>query len=310
MSQPAAVNVAMSPAQWAMLITLSIVFGGSFFFNGVIVRDLPPLTIVFFRVALAAVALHLYLRATGRALPWSGAVWRMFFAMGALNNVIPFTLIVYGQTQIASGVASILNAMTPLFTVVVAHCWTDDEKLSGPRIAGVFAGLGGVAVMMGGATVGGGWGTVAAYLACLGAALAYGFAAVYGRRFREAAIDPLAVATGQVTASSVLMLPLMLAVDRPWTLAMPEVDSVLALVGLAIVSTAFAYLLYFRILSGAGATNLSLVTFLVPVSAILLGIAFLDEVLLPRHMIGMALIGVGLALVDGRLFRRRIPPVP
>lgn len=310
MSQPAAVNVAMSPAQWAMLITLSIVFGGSFFFNGVIVRDLPPLTIVFFRVALAAVALHLYLRATGRALPWSGAVWRMFFAMGALNNVIPFTLIVYGQTQIASGVASILNAMTPLFTVVVAHCWTDDEKLSGPRIAGVFAGLGGVAVMMGGATLGGGWGTVAAYLACLGAALAYGFAAVYGRRFREAAIDPLAVATGQVTASSVLMLPLMLAVDRPWTLAMPEVDSVLALVGLAIVSTAFAYLLYFRILSGAGATNLSLVTFLVPVSAILLGIAFLDEVLLPRHMIGMALIGVGLALVDGRLFRRRIPPVP
>lgn len=310
MSQPAAVNASMSPVQWAMLITLSIVFGGSFFFNGVIVRDLPPLTIVFFRVALAAIALHLYLRATGRAMPWTGAVWRMFLAMGALNNVIPFTLIVYGQTQIASGVASILNAMTPLFTVVVAHYWTEDEKLTGARIAGVFAGLGGVAVMMGGATLGGGWGTVAAYLACLGAALAYGFAAVYGRRFRKAAIDPLAVATAQVTASSVMMLPLMLAVDRPWTLAMPGLDSVLALIGLAIVSTAFAYLLYFSILSGAGATNLSLVTFLVPVSAIILGIAFLDEVLLPRHMIGMALIGLGLALVDGRLFRRRIPPAP
>lgn len=310
MSNPATLNAAMTPVQWAMLITLSVVFGGSFFFNGVIVRDLPPLTIVFFRVFLAALALHLFLLATGWRMPQSAPIWMMFLAMGALNNVVPFTLIVYGQTQIASGVASILNAMTPLFTVVVAHCWTDDEKLTGARIAGVVAGLAGVAVMMGGATLGGGWGTVAAYLACLGAALAYGFAAVYGRRFRKAAIDPLAVATGQVTASSVLMLPLMLAIDRPWALTAPGLDSVLALVGLAIVSTAFAYLLYFRILSGAGATNLSLVTFLVPVSAILLGIAFLDEVLLPRHMAGMALIGLGLALVDGRLFRRRIQPAP
>lgn len=305
MSQPTAVNAAMTPTQWAMLIMLSIVFGGSFFFNGVIVRDLPPLTIVFFRVFLAAIALHLFLRVTGRSMPWTGAIWSMFFAMGALNNVIPFTLIVYGQTQIASGVASILNAMTPLFTVIVAHFLTADEKLTGARIAGVFAGLGGVAVMMGGATLGGGWATVFAYLACLGAALAYGFAAVYGRRFKKAGVDPMAVATGQVTASTVLMLPLMLVVDRPWTLAMPGFDSTAALVGLAIVSTAFAYMLYFRILSGAGATNLSLVTFLVPVSAILLGIAFLDEVLLPRHMVGMALIGVGLALVDGRLFQKK-----
>ena len=303
MSSPA-INATMTPIQWAMIIALSIVFGGSFFFNGVIVRDLPPMTIVFFRVFLGAIALHLFLKATGRAMPWTGTAWRMFFIMGALNNVIPFTLIVYGQTQIASGVASILNATTPLFTVVVAHFLTTDEKFTGLRGAGVVAGLAGVAVMMGGATLGGGWPTVLAYLACLGGALGYAFAAIYGRSFKKAGIEPLAVATGQVTASSVLMLPLMMMVDRPWLLSMPGLDSILALVALAVVSTAFAYILYFNILSGTGATNLSLVTFLVPVSAILLGIAFLDEVLLPRHVAGMALIGLGLALVDGRLFRR------
>lgn len=300
-----AVNISMTPIQWAMVIALSIVFGASFFFNGVIVRDLPPLTIVFFRVFLAAIALHLFLKATGRTMPWTPAAWRMFFIMGALNNVIPFTLIVYGQTQIASGVASILNATTPLFTVVVAHYLTADEKFTSLRGAGVVAGLAGVAIMMGGATLGGGWATVLAYLACLGAALGYAFAAIYGRGFRKADIDPLAVATGQVTASAVMMLPLMLLVDQPWLLSMPGLESVFALIALAVVSTAFAYILYFNILAGTGATNLMLVTFLVPVSAILLGIAFLDEVLLPRHMTGMALIGLGLALVDGRLFQRK-----
>jgi len=305
MSSPNSVNTAMTPAQWGMLMILSLVFGGSFFFNGVIVRDLPPLTIVFFRVSLAALALHIYLAAIGQRMPGNAKLWTMFFAVGALNNVLPFSLIVYGQTQIASGVASILNATTPLFTVVVAHTLTADERLTPMRIAGVVAGIAGVAVMMGGASLAGGWGKVLAYLACLGAALAYAFAAVYGRRFKGTGIAPTAIATGQVTASAILMLPLMLIVDRPWTLDLPGPDSLLALVALALVSTAFAYLLYFRILSGTGATNLMLVTFLVPVSAILLGIVFLGEALLPRHMIGMALIALGLTLVDGRLFRRR-----
>jgi len=295
-------RTSMTPAEWAMLIALSLLWGGSFFFNGMAVKELPPLTIVFSRVALAAATLHLVMAATGRRLPGSREIWLAFAGMGVLNNVIPFTLIVWGQSQIASGVASILNATTPLFTVLVAHGFTADERLTPLRIAGVIAGFSGVAVMIGGGTILDDV-PVAAYAACLGAALSYGFSSVYGRRFRALGVAPLSVATGQLTMSSLMLLPLMLATDRPWTLALPGLDTTLALVGLATVSTALAYILFFRILAGAGATNISLVTFLIPPSAILLGIAFLGEVLLPRHVAGMALIGLGLALVDGRLMR-------
>ncbi|QKV19434.1 DMT family transporter [Oricola thermophila] len=299
-----AARTSMTPTEWAMLVALSVLWGGSFFFNGVAVRELPPLTIVFARVALAALVLHLVLAATGRRLPASREAWLAFAGMGVLNNVVPFTLIVWGQGQIASGVASILNATTPLFTVLVAHAFTADERLTPMRAAGVIAGFAGVAAMIGGNGLSGAV-PVAAYAACLGAALSYGLSSVFGRRFRALGIAPLSVATGQLTMSSLMMLPLMLAAERPWTLAVPGADTLLAVAGLATVSTALAYILFFRILAGAGATNISLVTFLIPPSAILLGIAFLGETLLPRHVAGMALIGLGLALVDGRLMRRR-----
>jgi len=297
-------RTSMTPAEWGMLIALSLLWGGSFFFNGVAVKDLPPLTIVFARVALAALTLHLFMAATGRRMPGGRQAWLAFAGMGLLNNVVPFSLIVWGQGQIASGVASILNATTPLFTVLVAHAFTADERLTPLRIGGVAAGFAGVAVMLGGGHLAGG-AAVLAYAACLGAALSYGFASVYGRRFRALGIAPLSVATGQLTVSSLIMAPMMLVVDHPWALAMPGADTVLALLGLATVSTALAYLLFFRILEGAGATNISLVTFLIPPSAILLGIVFLGETLLARHVAGLALIGLGLALVDGRLMKKR-----
>ena len=297
----------MNAAEWAMLVALSLLWGGSFFFNGVAVRELPPLTIVFARVALAAATLHLVMAVTGRRLPGRREVWIAFAGMGVLNNLVPFTLIVWGQGQIASGVASILNATMPLFTVLVAHGFTADEKLTPARIAGVVAGFLGVAVMLGGAGFSGD-APVAAYAAILGAALSYGFASVYGRRFRTLGVAPMSVATGQLTMSSLMLAPLVLVAERPWTLPLPGAGTVLALVGLATVSTALAYLLYFRILAGAGATAISLVTLLIPPSAIALGIAFLGEVLLPRHIAGLALIGLGLALVDGRLLKRRARP--
>lgn len=296
-------QVSMTSVEWAMLIALSLLWGGSFFFNGVAVRELPPLTIVFARVALAALTLHLVMAATGKRQPWRTEVWFAFAGMGALNNVIPFTLIVWGQSQIASGVASILNATTPIFTVLVAHVFTADERLTTTRMAGVIAGFAGVAVMIGSIT---GNGPLAAYAACLGAALSYGFASVFGRRFRTFGVAPMNVAAGQLAASSLILLPISLLVDKPWMLPLPGADTMLAVAGLATLSTALAYILYFRILAGAGATNISLVTFLIPPSAIVLGIAFLGETLLPRHLAGMALIGLGLALVDGRLTRRRM----
>lgn len=297
----AAIQKTMTASDWALLALLSIVWGGSFLFVGVAVRELPPLTIVALRVVTAASALLLTLRLMGVDLPRTRQVWAAFLGMSILNNVIPFTLIVWGQSHIASGLASILNATTPLFTVIVAHYLTDDERLTGQRFAGVIVGFAGVAVMIGAAAFASLDASILAQLAVLGAALSYGFSGVFGRRFKTMGIPPLATAAGQVTVSSAILLPAALIVDRPWTLAMPSTGAIVSLAALGLVSTAFAYLIFFRLLARAGATNVGLVTFLIPVSAILLGVLVLGETLAVRHVAGMALISAGLVLIDGRL---------
>jgi drug/metabolite transporter (DMT)-like permease len=291
----------MTASDWALLAVLSIVWGGSFLFVGVAVRELPPLTIVALRVVTAALTLLLVLKLMGVDLPRTRQAWAAFLGMSILNNVIPFTLIVWGQSHIASGLASILNATTPLFTVIVAHYLTTDERLTGQRLAGVIVGFVGVAVMIGAAAFASLDASVLAQLAVLGAALSYGFSGVFGRRFKTMGIPPLATAAGQVTVSSAILLPTALIVDRPWTLAMPSTGAILSLAALGLVSTAFAYLIFFRLLARAGATNVGLVTFLIPVSAILLGVLVLGETLAMRHVAGMVLIGAGLILIDGRL---------
>ena len=294
---------AMGGREWAMLLAMSVLWGGSFFFNGVAVRELPSFTLVWLRVAVAAAALLLALRLLGQRLPAPGRTWTAFLGMGLLNNVVPFALIVWGQHHIASGLASILNATTPLFAVLAAHLLTPDERLTPLKAAGVAAGFAGAVVMIGPDALGGLDTNAAAQLACLGAALSYAFAGLFGRRFRRMGAAPMATAAGQVCASTVLLLPLMLLADRPWALPMPGAATWGAVLGVGLLSTALAYVLYFRVLAAAGATNLMLVTFLVPVSAVLLGVLALGETLLPRHLGGMALIGVGLACIDGRLPR-------
>jgi len=286
-----------------MLLALAVLWGGSFFFNGVAVRELPSFTLVWLRVAVAAAMLLSAVRLLGQRMPGRAEVWAAFFGMGLLNNVLPFVLIVWGQHRIASGMASILNAATPLFTVLVAHGFTTDERLTWLKATGVAIGFAGVAVMVGADALGGSGADVTAELACLAAALSYAFAGIFGRRFRRMGVTPLATAAGQVSASTLMLLPLMLLADRPWELAMPHAGTWLAVLGVGLLSTALAYVLYFRILALAGATNLLLVTFLIPVSAILLGVLVLHETLLPRQVAGMALIGAGLAFLDGRLPR-------
>jgi drug/metabolite transporter (DMT)-like permease len=292
---------------WIWLLSLSVLWGGSFFFAKVAIGELGPLTVVFARVALAALALDIVVVAT-RTNPFRrDAPWRAYFVMGFLNNVLPFSLIFWGQTQIASGLASVLNATTPLFTLLVAHFLTQDEKIDAAKVAALLAGFAGVAVLIGPERLVDGssaWGE----LACLGAALSYAFAGVYGRRFKILKIAPIEAAAGQVTASTVLILPIMLAVEQPWTLpTLPSLAVWAALVGLALLSTALAYILYFRILAAAGTTTLLFVTFLIPVTAVLLGAAILGERLAPRHFAGMALIGAGLAAIDGRIARMLRP---
>ncbi|MCP1556912.1 UNVERIFIED_ORG: drug/metabolite transporter (DMT)-like permease [Methylobacterium sp. SuP10 SLI 274] len=301
---PTVVNRTMSPFEWAMLLGLSVLWGGSFFFAGVALSALPPLTLVVLRVGLAALILNAALPLASLRLPRGRNVWVAFFGMGLLNNVVPFCLIVWGQTQIASGLAAILNATTPLFTVVVAHLLTSDERMTGNRLAGALTGLVGVAVMIGTAAFADEGSHLLAQIAVLGAALSYALAGVFGRRFQRMGVPPLATATGQVTASTLLLLPVTLLTDRPWTLPMPGAPVWGAVLGIAALSTALAYLLYFRLLATAGATNLLLVTFLIPVTAILLGTGVLGESLEVRHIVGMALIGVGLAAIDGRILRQ------
>lgn len=294
---------------WLLLLALSVLWGGSFFFIGVAVQALPPFTIVAVRVTFAMLVLLVVLRVMRIALPRSAAIWLAFLGMGLLNNAIPFTLFVWAQAQLPSGLASILNATTPISTALVAHVFTADEKLTPGRLLGVLLGLAGVAVMLGPDLLAGLGDNLLAQGACLLATLSYACAGVYGRRFRRMGITPLVTATGQLMLSSALMLPLALMMETPWLLPFPSWPVLAALAGLALLSTALAYVIFFRIMTAAG-SNVNLVTLLVPVSAILLGVLVLDETLLPRHFGGMAVIALGLAAIDGRMFgllqKRRI----
>ncbi|TSH93104.1 EamA family transporter [Verticiella sediminum] len=295
----------MSAKEWSLLCGLSLLWGASFFFTGVAVQELPPLTIVLLRVGLGALTLYAVLRASGGTLPGDARAWRDLAVLGVINSALPFTLIVWGQTQIPSGLASILNATTPLFGVLAAHLCTQDERITSNRLAGVVIGFAGVALMVGAGALRGGDAPVAGQLAILGAACSYAIAGVYARRLRRYGLAPMVAATGQIACATLILLPLALLVERPWQYAMPGAATWFAVAGSAVLSTALAYVIYFRLIATAGATNILLVTFLVPVSAILLGWLVLGERLEPRHFLGMALIAGGLAALDGRLLRRR-----
>ncbi len=289
----------MSRTAWSLLLLLSLLWGGSFFFIAIAVQDLPTFTIVWLRVALASLVLWAVIALTGQRIVWNRPVIIACIGMGILNNAIPFSFIIYGQASIPSGLASILNATTPLFTVVATHLLTTD-KLDRAKIIGVSLGIAGVAVLVGPDVLGAG-APVIAQLAVLAGALSYGLGGVWSRRFKGLDLPAIAIAAGQLTASTLLMFPLMLIIDQPWQIAAPGTSAILAVLGLATISTALAYILFFRILDLAGPTNVSLVTFLIPVSATLLGWAFLSERLGLGELIGALLIGAGLAAMDGRL---------
>lgn len=292
----------MSTRTWVMLLVLSVLWGGSFLFIGIAVRELPPLTLVFARVVIAAAVLICVAMVMRLSFRLTGAIVLTLIGMSILNNVIPFTLIVWAQGHIPSGLASILNATTPLFTVAVLHAATD-EKAGHFKILGVVVGFLGVVVMMGRDLGALGASALLPQGAVLGAAMSYAVAGLWSRRIARQGIPPLVAAGGQLLCSSLFLAPLMLVIDQPWLLPVPSMQVALAVLALALLSTALAYILFFRILARAGATNLSLVTFLIPVSAILLGILVLDERLNAAQIVGMGLIGLGLALIDGRIFR-------
>jgi drug/metabolite transporter (DMT)-like permease len=295
-----AVETAMTPRTWAMLFALSLLWGCSFPFIKIALGGFPPLTLVLARVTLAALALAPVLMFAGTGFPRGAPVWRAFVAMAVLNSVIPWSLSFWAQQSLPSALGAILNATTPLFAVLVSHFFLPDERLRANRLAGVIVGFVGVAVLIGPETLLGGGERVVAQLAFLAAALSYAFSGVVGRRFVRLGITPVQSTFGQMCAASLFMAPLALIVEQPWIMPPPNTTEILAMLGLALMSTAVAFLLFFRILARAGATNVMLVTLLVPVSAILIAGVFLDERLEPRNFLGMGFIALGLGLIDGR----------
>jgi drug/metabolite transporter (DMT)-like permease len=295
------IRTTMNGRDWAILGILAAIWGGAFFFIGVAVRHVPPLTYVWLRLTIAAAAMWGYLYFKGGKLGLPKQVWGSILLLALLNNALPFTLFGWGQTHIASGLASILNATTPIWGVVVAHFLTHDERMSPRKIAGVLLGFGGVALMIGPSLLSSLGTSALAQLACVAAALSYALAAVWARRFRVLGVSPLSVTTGQLTAGALMMLPMSLIVDQPWTHPFPPISAWGAITALALFCTAFGYVLYFRLIETSGATNALLVTLLVPPVAILLGFLFLGEQLAPQDFLGLGLIALGLAAIDGRL---------
>ena len=290
----------MTVGEWGLLVLLSVLWGGSFFFSKIIVQEVPPLTLVLVRFTLAGAVLGAYLKAQRTPVPWTVAAWAAFAGMGALNNLVPAALIAWSQRTIASGLASVLIATTPVFSILVAHGFTTDDRMSANKVVGIVLGVAGVAALVGIDTLDGSLRTLPGILGCLGAALSYGFANVFGRRFKRLGIAPTVGAFGQLMATSVMVAPAALAFDRPWLLPPPSEVVCAAMIGLVLLSTALAYAIFFRLLGSAGTTNISLVTLLIPVSAILLGTLVLGEHLSTLQYAGMALIGLGLVAIDGR----------
>ena len=290
----------MAGQDWTMLLGLALAFGSAFFFIKIGLAGFGPLTVSAGRVAIAALALAAYAALRGRRPPTQPKVWLALLVMGALNNALPFALICWSQTRIDSGLAAILNATTPIFSVLLAHL-VADERLTPRRLLGVALGFAGVAAMIGPAALRRFDPTDLAELAVLAAACSYACAGLWGRRLRHLPTD--IAAAGMLAGSSLLLLPAAALLERPWR-AVPGIDSLAAVAALALVGTAVAYLLYFRLLARVGPVNLLLVTFLLPVVALALGAIFLGEGVQPAELVGFALILAGLAAIDGRLFAR------
>lgn len=300
------INARMGLVEWSMLLLLSMLWGGSYFFVEIALLEWSPLLIVAVRVVVACAVIWGIVLAAGLPVPRSLRAWTAFFWMGLLNNIFPFLLIVWGQKEIESGLAAILTAAAPIFSVLVAGFWLKDEPLTRSKLLGTALGLIGVVVLIGPSALAGLSANLLAQLAVLGAALSYAFAGVYARRFTRMNVDPIVAASGQLLMSSLIMIVLVLVFEAPAQL-IESSAKIWAVVGLmAIFSTALAYILYFRLLASAGATNAILVTLLIPVTAILLGALFLDERLQWLHFLGMVVIGLGLSVIDGRLWHRLI----
>ncbi|MFC7536396.1 DMT family transporter [Sphingomonas sp. GCM10030256] len=303
----------MGRTEWAMLLGLALVWGCAFMFIKVAVASFPPVTYVWLRIAMAALTALVILKVSGKRLPLSFSLWASVGVLALLNNVIPFLLFGWGQKHIASGLAAILQATTPIFGVVAAHFLTADERITSARLGGVLVGFAGVSIMIGPQLAGDGGNQLVAQLACLLASLLYALAGIHARRFKRLGVGPLELTTAQFIAGTAILTPVALLVDRPW-LGLPTAFAAWGAVAvLAVVCSALAYVIFFRLIERAGATNSLLVTLLVPPVALVAGALAFGERFGASQIAGLFLIGAGLAAIDGRLLaavrRYRASPI-
>ena len=290
----------IAPFDWLLIVLLSVLWGSAYLFIAVAVKEVPVFTVVLARVSIAAAMLLGVMAWLGLRMPRDARSLAVLGGMSAINNLIPFSLIVFGQTRLPSGMASVLTATVPIFTVLIAAFTLRDEPITTARLAGVAIGAVGVAVLVGFDPGSLGEGALVGVAAMLTAALSYACAGIVGRR-GLAHLSPVVSAAGTLTCSTALMAIMVAIVDQPWRLSVPSAAAIGALLMLAVVSSGIASLVFFRLLQSAGATNSSLVTLLMPVTAILLGVLLLDERLSLRQAAGIALVGLALLVIDGRL---------
>ena len=284
---------------WAYMAVLALIWGGSFLSNKAALAELGVLTTVAFRVAGAALALWAYILARGLPVP-KGTGWlKTCLIMGVLNNVVPFSLIVWGQTHIPSGLAGILNAATTIFGVGLAALAFPDERLTPRKAVGIALGVAGVVATVGPAALTHFDITSLGQLAILGAALSYGVSGIYGR-VALTGIRPEVGAAGMLTASACVMVPAALIFDGVPGLHYAATTWA-ALAYLALLSSAFAYILFYNVLQMAGAGNLSLVTLLVAPVAVVLGAVVYHEALPATAYLGLALLALGMLVIDGKV---------
>jgi drug/metabolite transporter (DMT)-like permease len=293
----------MNAGDWGRLVGLAMLWGSSFLFYKILGVELPPMTIVLGRMAFGTLGLVAILRLRGVAVLVPRQQWGRFLVIGLLNTALPFTMFAWAETRITSGTAAILNGTMPMFTALMAGLVFRTESITVRKLAGVACGIVGVAVLVGPQALRGQ--DLLGQAACLVAALSYGIANPYAQRIRG--LSPASMAVAQLTAGTLVILPLALIVERPWTLPSPSLGAWGAMVGIAVICTSLAYLVFFDLLARAGASNLSLVTLLVPVSALALGAAVLGETVSVAAICGLALIICGLAINDGRVLRLLAP---
>ena len=290
----------MAARDWFWVILLGAIWGCSFILNAVLIRELGPLWVSAARVGIGALGCWAVFIALRKPLPREPLLYLQLLFLGVLGYAIPFALFPLSQMHLASGVAAIINALTPITTVIVSHFWPGGERATWLKSAGVVAGFGGAAILALPALQSGGTSQLWAIGACLLATLCYAISLNYTRRF--ARIEPTTIATIALTGAAVVAIPVAFVFHGAPLVTRPETWG--AALGIGLLATTFAFLVMYRILPRIGATNFTSVTFIAPVSAIIFGVTLLGETILPSHFFGMAAIFVGLLLIDGRIVRR------